>query len=133
MYDAIYRCSRDNNDFIFRHEERLSFAEAMWIYTRNGAFSSNCENDLGSIQESFGADFVILDPEVISNPILLKDMETDLVVVGGQIAHTGRFFLDGGPLDEPIVVCQLSGPFIPGKNGGANWMSEWKCRCCYLR
>lgn len=35
---------------VFRPEERVSFAEALWMYTVGAAFAANCEHVLGQVR-----------------------------------------------------------------------------------
>jgi predicted amidohydrolase YtcJ len=69
MYDAIFRFASDGS--VFRPEERLTFDEALRIYTRGGAFAggwvllrallnaNRMEHCLGRIEEGFLADLVL--------------------------------------------------------------------------
>ncbi|CAM9101259.1 unnamed protein product, partial [Ectocarpus fasciculatus] len=73
IYDAIFRERRtvtfctdaaDGSTDVFRPEECLSFAEALWMYTVGGAFAGNCEGSLGRIENGTAADFVVVDPSI---------------------------------------------------------------------
>eukprot|EP01038_Epipyxis_sp_PR26KG_P013210 gene13210-17703_t len=94
MFDAIYRSNRnriDNNDIteedVFLPNERLTFQEALWIYTLGGAYASKSEHLLGSIEENYAADLVIVDLNIISNPSMLYQYQPKVVMVGGDISH----------------------------------------------
>jgi hypothetical protein len=101
---------------VFRPEEALSFAEALWIYTVGAAYAAGCETFLGSLEVGYAADFVIVDAAVLDNHALLATMKPDTVVVGGIISHS----CDSAPYDGPLLLCSeiaMAGPYIPGKNG----------------
>jgi Amidohydrolase family len=101
---------------VFRPEEALSFAEALWIYTVGAAYAAGCETFLGSLEVGYAADFVIVDAAVLDNNALLATMKPDTVVVGGVISHSR----DLAPSDGPLLLCTeiaMAGPYIPGKNG----------------
>jgi Amidohydrolase family len=101
---------------VFRPEEALSFAEALWVYTVGAAYAAGCETFLGSLEVGYAADFVIVDAAVLDDHALLATMKPDTVVVGGIISHSR----DSGPSDGPLLLCSeiaMAGPYVPGKNG----------------
>lgn len=139
MFDAIYRQERvssvtDENDGseqqpeVFRPEERLSFAEALWIYTTGAAYAAGCEGFLGSLVVGYAADFVVLDAGILEDPSLLMGSEPEMVVVGGNISYQREVTVradaasgEGGDnVDtDSVQICTviMGGPYIPGKNG----------------
>lgn len=57
MFDAIYRTNRmrlqvgadrGKEEEVFRPEERLTFPEALWMYTAGAAVAARCEHVLGA-------------------------------------------------------------------------------------
>lgn len=126
----------DGSTDVFRPEECLSFAEALWMYTVGGAFAGNCEGSLGRIENGTAADFVVVDPsiihatEVAASKKLLRGYAPDVVVVGGEIVHTSTtspVFITIG-VDkalhrglQAVSVAEsnvaMGGPYVPGKNG----------------
>jgi predicted amidohydrolase YtcJ len=70
-------------------EERLTVDEALRLYTINAAFASFEEDIKGSIESGKLADLIILsqDPHEVS-PEKIKDIEVEMTIVGGQIAHS---------------------------------------------
>lgn len=108
---------------IFRPEERLSFAEALWIYTVGAALAAGCEHFLGSLETGYAADFVILDVAVLDQHALLQTTEPLLVVVGGSESYRKTTGSEGvGTLtdistEEGRSAATMGGPYIPGKNG----------------
>ncbi|KAG2523664.1 hypothetical protein BBO99_00003583 [Phytophthora kernoviae] len=64
IYDAIYRHKPNRPEDVLLPEEQLSFAEALSLYTRGGAFAAMEENYLGQIAPGFCADFVVLRQDV---------------------------------------------------------------------
>ena len=153
MYDAIHRCSRSNASQIYRCEEKLSFPEALWIYTVNPAYSTYCENSLGRVDKGFAADLVIIDPDVIESPHVLGIVVPEIVIIGGAITYV---HVEESGRDESAgdIFCgELEGPYIPGKNGGYFYLPQktsslfadtdntgikstgyasYSCRCCRL-
>jgi predicted amidohydrolase YtcJ len=53
MHDAILRQSRDDEEDIFRPEERVDFAEALWMYTIGAAYAANSEHFLGQVYHEY--------------------------------------------------------------------------------
>jgi hypothetical protein len=123
---------------VFRAEECLSFAEALWTYTQGGAFAGDCEGSLGRIEDGAAGDFVIVDPLVAragEDPLcrpLLRDCVPDVVCVGGEVVRVSdssrvpiaataqapqrhRGLRKSG--DSPPAPVTMGGPYIPGKNG----------------
>ena len=121
---------------IFRPEERLSFSEALWIYTVGSAYAAGCEHFLGRLDVGYAADFVILDPAVVEEPHLLMTIEPSLVVVGGIISYCKEDTIESSSniitatanatttIDNAVQSYDskkspptMGGPYIPGKNG----------------
>jgi predicted amidohydrolase YtcJ len=88
MYDAIYReataaaaatASASSTTTVaaaaavFRPDQCLTFAEALWLYTLGAAFANGTESVSGSIAVGMFADFTIVDACVLDNPRLLRD------------------------------------------------------------
>jgi hypothetical protein len=81
MYSAIFR--EVNNGTIWREEERLTFEEALFIYTKGAAYTAKEEGRLGDLEPGFEADFIVLKEDVISQPELLKDAKVQQVFISG--------------------------------------------------
>jgi hypothetical protein len=147
MYDAMFRVAADaepdtsNAEDIFRPSERLSFDEALWLYTIGAAYAANCEQVLGKIEIGYAADLVLVDPSALDDHGLLKDLEPDLVLVGGEVRYmhpsaagkgvtatsaaekerpssssSKRVKADTSEGDRRTAQWQR-GPYVPGKNG----------------
>ena len=113
---------------VFRAEEALSFAEALWIYTVGAAYAAGCETFLGSLKVGYAADFVIIDPAVLNNHRLLATMKPHTVVVGGIISYSRE---DTVPSIVTPLLCSeitMAGPYIPGKNGRRPDVKKYKSR-----
>eukprot|EP00736_Rhodelphis_marinus_P012565 Rmarinus@m.22402 len=80
MYDAVFR---DHGGPLDQHGQRLSFAEALSIYTRSPAYAVKLESSLGEISAGWLADFVVLDKDVSIDPRLLLEAQVDQTWVGG--------------------------------------------------
>lgn len=139
MYDAIFRTAHDANpdnlEDVFRPEERLTFDEALWLYTIGAAYAAHCEGVLGKVEVGYAADLVMVDPSPLDDCRHLKDLEPDLVIVGGDVKYTNPAAgLKGVVVDSKNgvqsysvkrsrredsagVVAPQRGPYVPGKNG----------------
>ena len=105
MYDAIFRTDRNcpigkelsavSGDDVFRPSERLSFSQALWLYTVGAAYACKSEHVLGQVEEGFAGDFVLVDPAVLDTHSLLRDLAPDVVVVGGMLKHACDGLIDG--------------------------------------
>ena len=119
-----------NKPEVFRPEEALSFAEALWIYTVGAAYAAGCETFLGSLEVGYAADFVIVDAAVLDDNALLATMKPDTVVVGGIISNSRV----AAPSDGPLLLCSevaMAGPYIPGKNGQRPGVKENRRRAAH--
>jgi predicted amidohydrolase YtcJ len=137
LFDSMFREAReageDGKKEIYRPEESLTFSEALWIYTVGAAVASQSETYLGKLEDGYLADFVVIDPIVLSNPRLLKTIKPLLSVVGGIIVFDANSTSSTDILTEQILCTE--GPFSPGKNGsrpGGGWAGA-ACKCCRTR
>lgn len=169
MHDAIYRCARrlpadaesstnilpdgdsksakaipsgytyDSTD-VYRPEECLSFAEALYMYTVGAAYASCSESVLGRVQVGFKADLTVVDASIITNHRRLFNAQPSLVVVDGDIKYSSSTDL----YENDIVdsedsshnkKARVEGPFVPGKNGLVHQLgahSSFRCACLLL-
>ncbi|MHA1746972.1 MAG: amidohydrolase [Promethearchaeota archaeon] len=81
IYAAIFR--EDVNGNVWREEEKLTFDEALHLYTLGGAYASKEEHRLGQLSPGYEADFVVLNEDVIQDPTLLKNAEVQQVFISG--------------------------------------------------
>jgi hypothetical protein len=81
MYAAIFR--KDANGKVWREEEKLTFDEALHIYTQGGAYASKEEKRLGKLAIGYEADFIVLNEDVIKDPTLLKNAKVLQVFISG--------------------------------------------------
>ena len=104
MHAAIFRTYQTNETAsvskpsqlpVFKPEERLSFNEAIHMYTKAGAFTAGDEDNLGQLNKGFKADFVMIDlpiwesdnasPEAIDRTWnLLKQVKVTQVWIDGK-------------------------------------------------
>ena len=139
MYDAIYRESRSGGGSsdgekereVFMPDQRLTFAEALYLYTVNAA---KCAGDaasevFGQLEEGFAADCVLVDADILSDPRLLHSLVPLMVFIGGHIEVDNR---KQATAESENKAPALQGPFIPGKNGQMKrgWL---QCDCCRIR
>ncbi|MHA2501382.1 MAG: amidohydrolase [Candidatus Kariarchaeaceae archaeon] len=74
----------------WKEHERLSWEEALRIYTENGAFAVGEERHLGKLKEGYKADFVVVNPALLDNFELLKEKPLHQVWVDGKLRHTSE-------------------------------------------
>lgn len=134
IFDSIKRSNirrkkAEEEEKIFRPEECLSFSEALWIYTHEGAYAAGYEEILGEIKVGSVADLLVIDASCLSNPEILHDLQPTMVLVGGKIEFLSnanneiRFLKDSSLPEVPPSTSSYKqtidheAPFIPGKNG----------------
>eukprot|EP00606_Chrysophyceae_sp_TOSAG23-5_P000348 GSChrysophyteH2.ASY1.ANO1.946.1 assembled CDS len=145
IYDAIHRTARDEvGGSVFRPEECLGFAEALWTYTVGGALSCGCDHILGRLEAGYAADLVLVDPAVLTEPhaSLKAEHAVRRTLVGGRTCYAYDEQTDSdsaASASASASAAGLGGPFQLGKNGhgrrkggrGNPWGG--KCGCCYVR
>lgn len=114
MYDAMRRLSRDG-ERTFGPEERLTFSEALAMYTLEGAYACGAEGSLGSIEEGYLGDCVLVEDDEDNGWEGLKNMKPALVVVNGEVVYENKG--NEEVREGELKAQQLEGPFIPGKGG----------------
>ena len=124
MYDAMFRRSRTTEGRVFREEERMTFEQALGIYTIGGAYACGREGEMGRIEEGFFGDCVLIEDDEVGGWEKLKDMKPEIVIVGGRVVYErGKEDGEDNGGGEGKV---LEGPFIPGKGGGG-----FVCACIF--
>ena len=123
MYDAMHRSSREDAQEVFQPSECLSFAEALYMYTVAEAKVACVEHKLGSIQQGYVADLVLVDAAILSDYERLRSAHPRKVFIGGKVVFDLRDCEPGGE------QCVVQGPFVPGRNG-ARRKNPFKCSCC---
>ena len=71
-------------DGCWQARERLSVAEALALYTTNGAYTCGHENSLGKLHAGYLADFVVLSEDIIAQPHALLIAHPTQVWVAGE-------------------------------------------------
>ena len=105
---------------VFLPEERLSFAEALWLYTGGAAYACRAEDRLGRIEPGCAADFVVLDRDVTGEgpaDEALLEAKVEQVWVAGRCRWDRAAAVAAGGDGQAAAASKLDGPFIPGKNG----------------
>lgn len=122
IYDAMYRHKPGQPQDVFLPDEKLTFDEALEIYTKNGAYAAMEETRLGQLAPGFLADFVVLQKDVTQDHEAL--LNADLVKsvwVNGKKTYSS---------DQQVQVKDPAFDFsqssLPGKNGPHIRI----CRCC---
>jgi hypothetical protein len=108
IHDAMYRCARKDasqqkhssvysDDIlleynydpsqVFRLEETLTFSEALYLYTTGAAYASHTEDYLGSLDEGYLADFVVIEKSFLDNPRSLSKASPAIIVINGKIVY----------------------------------------------
>jgi predicted amidohydrolase YtcJ len=85
VWSAVARQELETGE-VLAPDERLSVAEALRLYTRNGAWLSFEEKQIGVIAPGALADAVVVDRDVLSVPAAeLKDVNVLMTFVGGEV------------------------------------------------
>ena len=138
LYDAIHRLPHSFKDpahpspptdqDVFMPDERLSFAEALWLYTVGAAYACRAEERLGRLEVGYSADFVVLDRDVTVAPAELLRAQVQEVWVHGVRRFPGEVSAAGGSAGGEARVAKVDGPYVPGKNGSSKAAGEWARR-----
>lgn len=122
LYDAITRLPHSfkaksspspSSSDVFLPNERLTFSEALWLYTIGAAYACHSERDLGRIEAGFLADLVVFDRDVSQNPDQLLECNVEEVWVHG-IQRLRKKATEEDDGDQQQVM--LGGNYVPGKN-----------------
>ncbi len=77
-------------------DQCLSLEQALYIYTMGSACCTFEENIKGSITEGKLADLVVLSEDIkAAEPSMIRDIEVDMTIVGGNIAYS-RYNIKNG-------------------------------------
>jgi predicted amidohydrolase YtcJ len=86
IYAAVTR--KGMTGAVYGEGERLSVAEAIVGYTRNGAYLTFEEKEKGTLEPGKLADFVVLSDDVLRiDPDRIRDARIDLTVLGGRVVY----------------------------------------------
>lgn len=156
LHDAIFRTNARKSGVkaedvaVFRADQCLSFAEALWTYTVEGAYAAGYEHSLGRVKEGYAADLVVVDPLCLSDHESLFALRPDLVMVGGAVqvfnnnADKGIAVVKGdvslalsgsakGESDEAPSHSEGDKAFVPGKGGDVGACKVIGFCMCFLR
>ena len=76
---------------VFGADERLTMAEAIRAYTRNGAYLTREEAEKGTLEPGRLADLIVLSADLLTiAPERIADTQVDLTVLGGRIVYERR-------------------------------------------
>lgn len=114
MHAAIKRIA-SNTGTTWRPEECLTFQEALCIYTQEGAYATNSEQFLGTLQKGFKADFVVID-----SPDLDKNIDALLA------AHVSEVWVEGKERLCLLNNKQLEVQFTQGENRECKHCSSYQ-------
>ena len=83
---SVEECTNAGTTYV--PEEAISAHEAIWNYTRNGAYSGFAEDRVGAIRPGYLADFTILaeDPATVA-PADIDAIPVTATVIGGDVAY----------------------------------------------
>lgn len=154
IHDAIFRSNyrrttpaKDGAPTVFREDEKLSFAEALWSYTIGGAYAAGCEDKLGRIEVGYVGDMLLVDPTILDHYERLHDIKPYAVFIGGQISHVNQsedssfpqIIVSGaseahsisGTETKSIELTLSDSPYIPGKGGSFAFSLPYAQPCEY--
>lgn len=119
----------DAMDHVLHDHERLSFAEALEMYTRGAAFAARAEDRLGGFEQGMGADFVVLDYTGPVGTISSADLRSARVE---QVYVQGRevFSVTGMDGVLPPPTPYVAGTTVAGKAGLLQHWRRGRCPCC---
>ena len=84
MRDAILR--RTDGGAVLGPDEAITAAEGLALYTRNAAFASHHEADVGSLEPGMLADFTVLDRDPLATPAeAIAEIAVLRTIVGGAV------------------------------------------------
>lgn len=87
LYGAVTHRSIDGA--VLDPYERVSMAEALRLYTRDGAYMTFEENKKGAIMPGMLADMIVLNENPLTvAPSQIMNMKVDMTMVGGRIVYT---------------------------------------------
>ncbi|MHA2098890.1 MAG: amidohydrolase [Candidatus Kariarchaeaceae archaeon] len=81
IYAAIFR--KDTTNKIWKPEERLSFKEAIDLYTKGGSYAAKWEKTLGQLKKGFLADFIVVNQDIYAYPEKIPETLIEEVWVDG--------------------------------------------------
>lgn len=125
IYDAMFRCEPGETTAAncLHIDERLSFDQALLMYTKNGAFTAKKEHEQGEIKSGFKADFVVLQEDVTEDYAKLRN---DQLVNSVWVDGIERFNAnENGGEDASNSNIQFRNSNLGGKNGRIGF-----CRGC---
>ncbi len=149
LYDAMHRSNAHRLGagevlMEYRPEEKLSFDEALWIYTIGGAYAAGYEDKLGRVAAGYVADLVIVDVQCLTQLEMLHELQPALVMVGGQVTSyaaggAARIVKGHGPglvgVVQSKAEVRLEGAQLPGRTGAVPHQNQQQgsrrgiCRC----
>lgn len=87
LYGAVTHRSIDGN--VLAGYEKVSMAEALRLYTRDGAYMTFEEGKKGAIMPGMLADMIVLHENPLTvSPAQIMSMKVDMTMVGGRILYT---------------------------------------------
>jgi predicted amidohydrolase YtcJ len=129
IFDAVYRPARHVTEpptasaDVFLPEQRLSFPQALAIYTLGAQFAACRETVRGSIAVGFDCDLTVLDRDVALDPAQLTKASVSKVVVGARLRYDKK---TAQPSAKPPA--RNNGPYASGKGGDP----LQRCRCPHI-
>jgi hypothetical protein len=93
MWTMISRTTQKGN--VIHPEEAITREDALRIYTINNAYASFDETLKGSIESGKLADIAVLSDDILTCPVgRIRDIESDMTLVGGKIVYASDGYSD---------------------------------------
>ncbi|MFZ3578713.1 amidohydrolase, partial [Virgibacillus sp. DJP39] len=90
IWSAVTRLSKGKVEV--GPEQKVSVAEAIKLYTYNGAYASFEENSKGSLEKGKLADLVVLDRDILEIcKMEIKNTKVDMTVIDGKFVYQANF------------------------------------------
>ena len=123
LFDAVFRpTSHESHENVFQESERLTFGQALHMYTLGANYACKAEERRGALEPGFEADFVVVDKDLARQPELLKEARVLEVWVRGVRRYSAEEGEGSLFKDNPRF------PLLRGKNGPRR--SYVGCKCC---
>lgn len=118
----------DAMDHVIHAHERLTFAEALEMYTLGAAYAANADARVGALESGMEADLVVLSircPASALTSAELRHAEVERVLVQGKQVYAAS------SVQPPPPALKTSGRNSAGSSGLMRHWRRGRCPCCF--